>query len=408
MPTKRALFVFIFSLVLLIGAWASKLVFLYFAFSVCIGLLILSFIFSKFLILNLELNRELPANTYEGSFVSVLINLRSRLSLFDQSIEIEDMFSAAGPQGKTKKLYVNGISNGKVRFSYQEKCYKRGKYRVGPFKVKIFEPLVLFYLEKQILVYSTLVVYPEVFTVNYLPFVLGHLAPRYGEQTTRISGNYEEFYGIREYQQEDGLRKIHWRSTARLSELMVKHFEQSAQWKATLVLDAAGTSNVGFGKESTFEYAVKILASIGKYLLHKNASFGFLANTIDPINIYHGKGRNHYYKILDQLAVIDSKGSMALHKFLARLQWSIPESSSLIIASNQFSPMLLKILNYLKIQKNIGIIPIVLNSDSFVMDYKEKDKIANKTKMLKNLFNKISPRVFVVNKKDDLKIHFIK
>ncbi|MBU1087454.1 MAG: DUF58 domain-containing protein [Candidatus Omnitrophica bacterium] len=408
MPTKRAIFVFCFSLLLLIGAWASNLVLLYFAFSACIGLIILSFIFSKFLLFNLEIQREMPPQAHEGELISVRIKLRSRFALLDQSMEIEDVFTAGGPNYKPKTIYLNGISKGKIQFAYQEFCYKRGCYKIGPFKAKIFDPLGLFYMQKEIYVYSSLVVYPSIFQVYNLPFILGHLAPRFGEQTTRISGNYEEFYGIREYQQEDGWRRIHWRSTARASELMVKHFEQSSQWKAMLVLDCCKANSVGFGKNNTFEYAIKIIASLTKYLMFKNASFGFLANTKTPLRINISKGKNHYYKILDKLAVIDSDGLINSHTLLAKYQWLLPNSSSLIIASNNFDQGLLKFLSYLKIQKNIGIIPIVLNSVSFAVDKPAKEIFSQKARQIKNVFNQISSQVYVINCNDDLKTHFMR
>lgn len=408
MPTKRAIFIFCFSLILLIGAWVSKLVLLYFSFSACIGLIVLSFIFSRFLLLNLHIERKILSQAYEGQIISIVLKLRNRVAWLDQSLEIEDVFTAGGPSYKPKTIYLNGISKGKIQFSYQEFCYKRGRYKIGPFRVKIFDPLGLFYLKKEIPIYSFLTVYPSIFKVNNLPFILGHLAPRFGDQTTRISGEYEEFYGIREYQQEDGWRRIHWRSSARTSELMVKHFEQSSQWNAMLILDCCESNNVGMGRDNTFEYSIKIIASLAKHLMYKNASFGFMASSKEPVNIHISKGKNHFYKILDELAVIDTDSQKSIHSLLAKYQWLIPESSSLIIVSNKFDPGLLKFLNYLKIQKNVGIIPVVLNSDSFAADAPKKGVLAQKSKYIKNVFNKITSQVYVINRNDELKMHFMR
>ena len=407
MPTKRAIFVFCFSIVLLIGAWASKLVLMYFSFSAAVALLLISYVFSKFLLFNIHISRYIPQQAYEGEKITVNIKIKNRISLFDCSIQIEDIFPASA-RAKSPTIYLNGIAKGEMRFSYQQECYKRGRYKIGPFKIKVFEPLGMFYLEKSLSVYSELIVYPRTFQVQSLPFILGHLAPRYGEQTTRISGNYEEFYGIREYQKEDGWRRIHWRSTARLSELMVKHFEQSSQWRATLVLDCAKTNNIGQGKENTFEYSIKILASLMKYLLHKNASFGFLADDGDNIHLPMNKGRDHFYRIMDKLAVIESSGDTKIHHLLARCQWSIPDSSSLIIATNSFDQNTVKFLNYLKIQKNIGIIPVIINSESFLVDRIDKQNRVLKLKAVKNVFNSVTSQVYVINKNDSLKMHFVR
>ncbi|MBI4845167.1 MAG: DUF58 domain-containing protein [Candidatus Omnitrophica bacterium] len=407
MPTKRAFLVFLFSLLLLLGAWISKLVWIYFSFSAAIGIIVLGYLFSKLLILNLQIKRHLQACVYEDDIVTVIIEIRNKIPMLDQSLEIKDLFTAADAQSQEKNIYLNGMHKGVIKFSYQERCFKRGKYIIGPFKVKVFEPLGLFYLSKEIRVYSTLIVYPKIFTVQKLPFVLGHIAPRFGEQTTRISGDYEEFYGIREYQKEDGWRRIHWPSTARLDELMVRHFEQSSQWKTLFVLDAADTNNVGYGKDTTFEYAVKVVASCMKYLFLRNASFGLIASSKKPVNIAISKGESHFNKILEELVVINPDGTEPVHKLIATYQWIIPQSACLLIATNNFNPQLIRFLRYLKIQKNIGIISAILNSNSFMVDRKS-NPLSMRLDMIKKTYYDVSSQIYLVDCKDDLRVHFAK
>lgn len=408
MPTRRAVIMLCFSLLLLLGAWISKLLWLYFAFASIIVMIITGFILSKFLLINIDIRRSLTQKAYEGELVNIEIELRNRIPLLDQSLQLQDIFTPAVDSKQIKTMFFNGLGKGKMKFSYQEKCYKRGAYTIGPFKLKIFEPLGLFYSQKDIAQYSRLVVYPTIFIVHTLPFILGHLAPRFGEQTTRISGEYEEFYGIREYQQEDGWRRIHWRSTARTSELMVRHFEQSAQWNAMLVLDAAAVNEVGSGKDTTFEYAIKTLASLMKYLLLKNASFGFLASSNEPVYIGVNKGKDHFYRILESLATIKADGQMQIHQLLGYYKKVIPPSSSLIIATTVFNEQrLIKLLKQLKLQKNTGIIPVILDSKSFLAGRKQSD-FAKRAKGIKKAFDQVSSQVYVINCEDDLKINFFR
>ena len=203
-------------------------------------------------------------------------------------------------------------------------------------------------------------------------------------------------------------RRIHWRSTARSCELMVRHFEQSAQWRAMLVLDAAALNETGYGKDTTFEYAIKILASLMKYLLLKNASFGLLASSKDPLQIGINKGRDHFYKVLDSLATVKADGQMRIHQLLGRYARVIPSSCSLIIATAVFDDQrLLKLLKQLKLQKNIGIIPVILDAKSFLAKAKQPD-FTHRSKAIKKAFAQVSSQVYVINVEDDLKIHFIR
>jgi len=77
----------------------------------------------------------------------------------------------------------------------------------------------------------------------------------------------------REYRSGDSLRQIHWRSTARLGELVVKEFAEEDQPSLTVALDLETTSSVGQGKFSTFETAIRLAASLSYYATNKSIPF---------------------------------------------------------------------------------------------------------------------------------------
>lgn len=70
----------------------------------------------------------------------------------------------------------------------------------------------------------------------------------------------------RAYRDGDELRRVHWRSTARYGELMVRREEQRWQDRAVLVLDTRRAAHGGAGPNSSFEFAVSAAASIGVHL----------------------------------------------------------------------------------------------------------------------------------------------
>ena len=70
----------------------------------------------------------------------------------------------------------------------------------------------------------------------------------------------------RAYREGDELRRVHWRSTARYGELMVRREEQRWQDRAVLILDTRRSAHVGSGPSSSFEFAVSAAASIGVHL----------------------------------------------------------------------------------------------------------------------------------------------
>ncbi|MET0838806.1 MAG: DUF58 domain-containing protein, partial [Marmoricola sp.] len=72
---------------------------------------------------------------------------------------------------------------------------------------------------------------------------------------------------IREYRLGDDLRRIHWPTTARVGELMVRREEQQWQSRCTLLIDNRRISHRGYGATSSMERAVSVTASIMRYLV---------------------------------------------------------------------------------------------------------------------------------------------
>jgi uncharacterized protein (DUF58 family) len=70
----------------------------------------------------------------------------------------------------------------------------------------------------------------------------------------------------RPYRDGDELRRVHWRSTARHGELMVRREEQRWRNRAVLLLDTRARAHSGSGAGSSFEYAASAIASIGVHL----------------------------------------------------------------------------------------------------------------------------------------------
>jgi hypothetical protein len=82
-----------------------------------------------------------------------------------------------------------------------------------------------------------------------------------------------------EYRHGDDLRKVHWRSTARVGELMVRREEQPFQSRATLLLDGRSAAHRGDGPASSFEWSVSAVASIGVALSRLGFALSLLRET---------------------------------------------------------------------------------------------------------------------------------
>ena len=114
-----------------------------------------------------------------------------------------------------------------------------------------------------------------------------------------ISAIGEDDAAPRAYQDGDGLRRVHWRSTARYGELMVRREEHQWRNSASVFLDTRRSAHSGSGLSPTFEFAVSAAASIGAHL----AGEGFRARLITEAGEIAPRG-TFQDTLLDMLAVI--------------------------------------------------------------------------------------------------------
>jgi uncharacterized protein (DUF58 family) len=311
--------------------------------------------------------RLMPGAAYEDEQIKVKVTLKNRSIFTNYYIHLVDNFPADTIYNQEKRILIPHFSRRSViNWTYEGLCFKRGVYWVGPFTIIGSDPLGLFKKIKIVNISSRLTVYPRIFNVYYLtPFMKGIVTPRYGPRTSRRSGEYEEFYGIREYRQEDGLRKIHWPSSAKHNELIVRHFEQSGVHAITIVLDLKRESNLGFGKETTLEYAVKIAASLSKYFLDQGSIVQLLAFEDKPLMSSFGRDPSHFFTILELLAQVESSCSYSLGQVLTMLTGFIPPTSTLIVIRLDNDIEAAKASEQLIYHKNVSIIEVQLVSYTF-------------------------------------------
>jgi uncharacterized protein (DUF58 family) len=143
----------------------------------------------------------------------------------------------------------------------------RGRYTVGPLTVRLTDLFGLCEVTRSFANTNTLTVTPVVH-----PLPATHIGGDWvgaGETRARSAAVHgEDDAATREYRHGDDLRKVHWRSTARVGELMVRREEQPRQSRAVVLLDTRATAHRGDGPSSSLEWAVSAAASVTMHLVH--------------------------------------------------------------------------------------------------------------------------------------------
>ncbi|HEX6955590.1 MAG TPA: DUF58 domain-containing protein, partial [Agromyces sp.] len=97
-------------------------------------------------------------------------------------------------------------------------------------------------------------------TARLKPSAAGLVRDLEGEVTKTITDNDISFHALRAYEPGDALRNVHWRTSARTGQLMVRQYEETRRSQLLLV---QATRADHYASEAEFELAVSVLASLG-------------------------------------------------------------------------------------------------------------------------------------------------
>src|SRR5579875_714911 len=165
--------------------------------------------------------------------------------------------------GSRPRFVLEAIEPGGSRdLSHKIRLTQRGKYTVGPLEVRVADAFGLVEIGRSFATRSSLVVTPEITALPRVDIAGNRLGDgESGMRTVAAAG--EDDIAPRAYRDGDELRRVHWRSTARYGELMVRREEQQWHNRARLLIDTRRLAHAGSGPASSFEYAVSAAASIG-------------------------------------------------------------------------------------------------------------------------------------------------
>ena len=158
----------------------------------------------------------------------------------------------------------------------------RGRHTVGPTRVMLNHPLRLAQVRRTNRSTGTIVAAPKVSPIDpgrdWTACDGGAQAPLARAGVTGVDDAM-----IREYQAGDDVRRVHWRSTARLGTLMVRREESTWDPKACLVLDTRPDSWGTLRPDDRFETSVSLVASFAVHLLRH----GFAVCLADTSGWFH-------------------------------------------------------------------------------------------------------------------------
>jgi uncharacterized protein (DUF58 family) len=255
-----------------------------------------------------------PPRAELGSESTVTLRLENVTRLPTGLLMIEDTVPYA--LGARPRFVLDRVESRGIReIDYRVRSDLRGRFTIGPLSIRISDPFGLVELTRSFTISDTLVVTPQ---VSALPHVRlsGEWTGGGDSRTRSVASAGDDDIAPREYRQGDDLRRVHWRSTARYGELMVRREEQQWQSRGALLLDTRRYAHRGEGPRSSFEVAVSAAASIGVQLAHE----GLGLRLVTDQGAEHLTDAGLSWSLLDTLAVVRTSPARSLEYGISALR----------------------------------------------------------------------------------------
>ena len=285
---------------------------------------------------DLEINREVSAvNVYKGDDINVVLTIKNKSYRRTQQLEVFDNVPHEMKMRKGVNLMRLNLGPGQTTtIRYTVRCPLRGHYTLGPTSVRYRNAFNLFVSETSVADRSDITVFPQVRDVEEA-LIRSDVPKMYtGATTLKTPGQGMEFYALREYFPGDSFRSINWKAFARTGELMVNEKTRDAVTDVFIILDTRDVARIGTVLKNPLEMGTVAAASIANYFIKRRDSVSLVTYGERMDFLPPETGDKQHYKVLSQLASVESKGSMPLQAVTNALSPRISRGSPVFIISS--------------------------------------------------------------------------
>jgi uncharacterized protein (DUF58 family) len=198
-----------------------------------------------------------PASVTEGDRVSLRLDVQrsSRMPVGSMAVRVDvgELGEIRCPLRSAGRTATGRVDLGRL---------PRGVYPLTDTAVELGDLLGLLSVRPLVLAdRSSIVVRPRLADLDGLFSDAGSTAADGRRVLLRRSAGFD-FHSVREYEQGESLRRVHWPTSARRGQLMVKELEDTANDGVVVILDCDPRSQAGASLDSSFDVAVRAAGSI--------------------------------------------------------------------------------------------------------------------------------------------------
>jgi uncharacterized protein (DUF58 family) len=230
---------------------------------------------------------------------------------------------------------------GELKWRPRAICTRRGVFTLGPWELHTGDPFGLFSVRQVYSIPQEILVYPP---LALLPQqLLPHFALPGDRRPLRQALVAETISAAapRPWQTGDPLRRVHWRTTARLGTTHVKTFDPEATTTAWIIPDFETSGHGGEGVTSSEDKLVILCASLSAQLLAGGLAVGLITGVggVEELRVAApAAGQTHFWLLLRMLAALHPYTGLSFRMVLERAVPLVGGRSAVLALTTSTSP----------------------------------------------------------------------
>ena len=286
----------------------------------------------------------------------------------------------------------------RVKRRFPIKCTHRGCFSFGPTRIRSGDLFGFFRRYTDIPERDYLLVYPRLVPLEELGIPSQQL---FGDIRLRSHLFQDPVLtaGVRDYQSGDSLKRIHWKSSARLGKLQTRVFEPTTTVDLSIFLDVRTLKAPYWGSVFQLqELGIITAAAISQEALKEGFRVGLHVNQITRfsegmVRVPHSRHPDQLTRILESLAQLHQVETTAISKFIRQEVRNLPWGSTLVVITAQANEETIATLLDLKrvgrsvalikigskdLQTDTGTLPVYQIQDDIAWDVLEEINMVEK------------------------------
>jgi uncharacterized protein (DUF58 family) len=265
---------------------------------------------------DLAVSARFPDHIFAGEPAPVIVTLNNTKRLLpslsvmvEARSRVEETAATAGRASRWKRtrfakrvlgyfMYVP--HRARVEQRVEQTFTRRGHVLVTGFEISTRFPFGFFRLRRRLRARDVeLIIYPKPERasdeLHLLPIDAGQM------QSARRGAVGHDLHSLREYQQQDDVRHIDWKATARRRRLIVREFTSEEERRVHLAFDTFVNADDDENASERFERGVMLAATLAAHFIDERAE---LRLTLGDEDTRYADGREHLYTCLRRLALV--------------------------------------------------------------------------------------------------------